>query len=231
MKFNLYLFLLFLGFSSNIQAQTIQEWLIDSKQLPCKDNANKKCFIIKKKDSNNWEYLDAEINGLIYYEGFVYFVQVVIEEPTPGAKAYSLLKIIERSKSTPQFLLNEKDKKTIKEIVPLDFVLNTRTFRITKLNNFTFNGDKLDPYIKFVQGRLEGSTGCNRFKSNCKIEYDSCSFTGMMMTKMACMDKRGEVESQFRKAILTTAYIENKDTKLVLMDNKRNILAEFIEKK
>ncbi len=51
--------------------------------------------------------------------------------------------------------------------------------------------------LKFAQGEVSGSTGCNRFWANYRIEGEQLTVEEMAVTERACLGAAGELEKQF----------------------------------
>jgi putative lipoprotein len=69
-----------------------------------------------------------------------------------------------------------------------------------------------------AQGRVSGSTGCNRFTGAYKQEAGGLRFTPMAVTKMACPPSLDAQERSFLKAIEAVASVRQSGKSLELLD-------------
>ena len=70
----------------------------------------------------------------------------------------------------------------------------------------------------FIDGRVAGTTGCNRFSGTYRIDGSSLSFGALAMTRMTCMSPRDAVERAMTRALETTAGYMVTDDALELTD-------------
>lgn len=79
----------------------------------------------------------------------------------------------------------------------------------------------------FIEGRVAGTTGCNRFSGTYRVDGRSLSLGALAMTRMACMPPRDAVERAMASALEATAgYAVNEDA-LELTDAEGNIVLRF----
>ncbi len=57
----------------------------------------------------------------------------------------------------------------------------------------------------FIEGRVAGTTGCNRFSGGYRVEGPNLSFGALAMTRMACLPPRDTVERAMTAALESTA--------------------------
>lgn len=80
--------------------------------------------------------------------------------------------------------------------------IGSRQWRLTHLNGRAVGQNKAYIEIDPGTGRFSGNAGCNRMFGSAKISGRNITFSGVGMTRMACMDKRAtEVETGFAKAL------------------------------
>ena len=92
------------------------------------------------------------------------------------------------------------------------------------------NGKELDmsafqkgtPFLKFEDdGRLSGSTGCNNFSGDFKLENKSLTLNPGAMTRMAC---QGNGEMLVLDALSMVKNIKTDADKLTLLDGSRELM-------
>lgn len=79
----------------------------------------------------------------------------------------------------------------------------------------------------FVEGRVSGTTGCNRYSGTYRLEGTGLSVGSLAMTRMACIPPRDVVERAMTAALKsTTGYTVTSDA-LDLTDAARNTVLRF----
>ncbi|GAB4026652.1 hypothetical protein GCM10028773_55960 [Spirosoma koreense] len=71
--------------------------------------------------------------------------------------------------------------------------------------------------ISLTEGRVTGTTGCNRLSGSVKADTRQIQFGPMVMTKMACADPAGSFENTFLNALVQPAAYQIADGKLTLV--------------
>lgn len=85
------------------------------------------------------------------------------------------------------------------------------------------------PHMKFAQGRLFASMGCNNLSSLYSVHDATLKFSGgWMSTKMGCSDDRGALEDQFIKTTGEVRQVRIQGQSLVLLNAQNQVLAQFV---
>ena len=79
----------------------------------------------------------------------------------------------------------------------------------------------------FIEGRVAGTTGCNRFTGGYHVEGPNLSFGALAMTRMACLPPRDTVERAMTAALESTAGHVLIDDALELTDAEGNTMLRF----
>ena len=79
----------------------------------------------------------------------------------------------------------------------------------------------------FVEGRVAGTTGCNRYSGTYRIDGASVSFGPLAMTRMACVAPRDAVERAMTAALESTAGYAVIGNALEVTDAEGNTLLRF----
>ena len=83
------------------------------------------------------------------------------------------------------------------------------------------------PSATFADGRVAGSTGCNRFSGAYATDGESLELGQVASTEMACAPPAGEVESAFVAALQRVAVWSVTDDELVLHDADHEEVLRF----
>ncbi|GAB3948968.1 hypothetical protein GCM10028805_24540 [Spirosoma harenae] len=70
--------------------------------------------------------------------------------------------------------------------------------------------------ITLTEGRVTGTTGCNRLSGTIKADTRQIAFGPLITTKMACIGSVGELETDFLKALTGSLVYQVNDGKLTL---------------
>lgn len=98
---------LFISSCENSENNFTQEktFIVASKKVDCQGEGVQKCYLIKEKETQNWQFFYSNIIGFNYVEGFEY--ELVISEkeisnPPQDASSieYILLKVISKIEKT-----------------------------------------------------------------------------------------------------------------------------------
>lgn len=79
----------------------------------------------------------------------------------------------------------------------------------------------------FIEGRVAGTTGCNRYGGTYRIDGPSLSFGPLAMTRMACLPPRDAVERAITAALESTAGCAVIGDVLELTDAEGNTVLRF----
>jgi putative lipoprotein len=74
------------------------------------------------------------------------------------------------------------------------------------------------PTATFAEGRVSGSTGCNRYTSSYTLDGSSLELGPVAATLMACPPPAGDVEREFVAALERVAAWRVEEGELVLLD-------------
>lgn len=81
--------------------------------------------------------------------------------------------------------------------------------------------------IQIENTKIEGSTGCNRFFGNIKLEGYNITVQNIGSTKMACKDM--QIETTFLEALNNMTHFEIEEGKLHLLSNSDELLMTLIK--
>ena len=81
----------------------------------------------------------------------------------------------------------------------------------------------------FVEGRVAGTTGCNRFSATYRVDGSSLSLGSLAMTRMACIPPRDAVERAMTAGLERTAGYTVTGDALELVDAEGNRVLRFGE--
>lgn len=82
-------------------------FIVASEQKKCTGVAEQLCYLIKEKETDNWEYFYNTIDGFTYKKGFEYIIKVEITSvknpPADGSSlTYKLVKIISKKQKNAE---------------------------------------------------------------------------------------------------------------------------------
>lgn len=78
--------------------------------------------------------------------------------------------------------------------------------------------------ISLTEGRVTGTTGCNRLSGSVKADTRQIQFGPMVMTKMACAGEAGTFESTFLNALIQPLAYQIAEGKLTFLQNSKPIM-------
>ncbi|MDB5243989.1 MAG: hypothetical protein JWP57_4615 [Spirosoma sp.] len=78
--------------------------------------------------------------------------------------------------------------------------------------------------IALSEGRVTGTTGCNRFNGSIKVDTRRLLLGPLVTTKMACLDETGRLEGDFLKALQQPLTYLIGENKLTLLRSKSPVL-------
>jgi heat shock protein HslJ len=106
--------------------------------------------------------------------------------------------------------------------------LKGKYWKLSELNGQPVKAENREPFITFYEeeNRVNGNNSCNTFNGRYEInEGNKIKFSPFMMTKMACIENKTEVE--FMKILeLTESYILTSNM-LIFQDSEGKTLAKF----
>jgi heat shock protein HslJ len=112
--------------------------------------------------------------------------------------------------------------------------ITSKKWLLTKLLNVSDEklGSHKLPYIHFdpEKSRIYGFTGCNNFFGNYELNADgSMHLSGIGATKKFCLETM-DIENAFLDALKRCRFVSITDSTLILEDQNRNQLAQFIDR-
>lgn len=100
----------------------------------------------------------------------------------------------------------------------------------------TLDGQNLEgaraPYIEFLEdGKITGSTGCNRIGGNAIQSEGGIQFRGLISTKRACVEyKVMQQEQQILKALDSVVKLKHEQNMVELLDSQDNVIMTLSKK-
>lgn len=83
--------------------------------------------------------------------------------------------------------------------------------------------------IRFENGRISGSDGCNRYASSYTANQNSLVISDKMIsTKMACEAERMQSADRFRRALMESKSYRINNNRLTLLGDKEVVVGEFM---
>lgn len=212
----IYIFLIsiFMGCSKNVKTEI---FYINSFKKDCVGVGPMSCLQIKKTENAPWKNLYESISGFDYVPGYLYKIEVEVEETekenTPADKSiysYKLKKVMSK----------EIDKKL--RINDIWVALKIGNLRIEEL--------KMQPRIEISvkDMNLQGTDGCNSIRASLKtLTETNIIFGAAMGTRKLCPNM--EVPNAFNTALQSVSSYEIKDNKLFLFDKTGKELIQFLK--
>ena len=78
--------------------------------------------------------------------------------------------------------------------------------------------------ISLTEGRVTGTTGCNRFSGTVKADTRQIQFGPMATTKMACAGQAGTFETTFLNTLIQPLSYQVGDGKLTFLQNNKPVM-------
>ncbi|TXD49900.1 DUF4377 domain-containing protein [Polaribacter sp. IC073] len=113
--FNILLFAFFILVSSCKDSEDLlvqeKNYVVASSKVDCQGIGPQKCYLIKEKDTQDWQYFYSTIIGFEHEEGFEYELLISekeVENPPQDSSsiAYTLLKVISKIEKKSENLPN-----------------------------------------------------------------------------------------------------------------------------
>lgn len=182
---------------------------IASTKVDCVGVAHQKCLQIKEREADLWSNFYGTIEGFDFEEGYQYKLKVAVSKNgNPPADAYSqsytLLKILEKIK------------------MPLS--ISKGTWLVVKVKDIAAFSRNPVIEIDLSEGKIKGSTGCNRFSGNIVIKGKEVKISNVATTKMMCKDI--ENETTFIKVLNQAALYKIEGDSLFLFSKDGETLME-----
>lgn len=217
MKNNLIYFILIaiiMSCTSNTKKETF--W-INSYKTECVGVAPMSCLLIKRSEDGSWENFYDTISGFEYVPGYMYKIEVEVEETekenTPADKSiysYKLKKVMSK----------EVDRKLrINDI-----------WVASKIGDIQIQQLEMQPRIEISvkDMSLQGTDGCNSIRASLKtLTETDVTFGAAMGTRKLCPNM--EIPNAFNVALQSVNSYEIKKNKLYLFDNNGKELIQFFK--
>jgi heat shock protein HslJ len=87
--------------------------------------------------------------------------------------------------------------------------------------------ESMPPSATFADGRVAGTTGCNRFTPEYALDGEALQIGPIASTKMACIPPADEVERAYLDALGRVAGWRTDDSDLVLVDGDYTELLRY----
>lgn len=203
-----------MGCSKNVKTEI---FYINSFKKDCVGVAPMSCLQIKKSEDSNWENFYEKISGFNYVPGYMYKIEVEVEETekenTPADKSiysYKLKKVMSK----------EVDRKLrINDI-----------WVASKIGDIQIQQLEMQPRIEISvkDMSLQGTDGCNSIRASLKtLTETDVTFGAAMGTRKLCPNM--EIPNAFNVALQSVNSYEIKENKLYLFDNKGKELIQFFK--
>lgn len=156
--------------------ERIETLWVGPQLVDCVGVAPQKCMLIRTTADGQAEYFYDQIDGFTHEAGTSYVLTVGVSDvDNPPADASSLrYRLIEVVQATTETAADQ---------------LDATTWRLLGFRD----GDLFDPVpdtvgitISFVEGRVNGSAGCNNYMGGYTADGDALTFTPLASTKMLC---------------------------------------------
>jgi heat shock protein HslJ len=108
--------------------------------------------------------------------------------------------------------------------------LKDTSWRVTYIGTYEVGAGQSyrEPQVNFGgEGRVSGSTGCNRFTGMYQQNGESLQFTPLVMTKMSCPPPQNELEKAFIQAMAATVKVRQYGSKLEFLDALGHVQMEL----
>jgi len=203
-----------MGCSKNVKTEI---FYINSFKKDCVGVAPMSCLQIKKSEDSNWENFYEKISGFNYVPGYMYKIEVEVEETekenTPADKSiysYKLKKVMSK----------EVDRKLrINDI-----------WVASKIGDIQIQQLEMQPRIEISvkDMSLQGTDGCNSIRASLKtLTETDVTFGAAMGTRKLCPNM--EIPNAFNVALQSVNSYEIKENKLYLFDNNGKELIQFFK--
>jgi heat shock protein HslJ len=83
------------------------------------------------------------------------------------------------------------------------------------------------PSVTFEDGRVAGSTGCNRFTGSCTVDGDTLELGQIAATRRACLPPADAVEREYLAALGRVTAWRSENEELVLLDDEENEVLRY----
>jgi len=213
----LFISIVIISCKSDMKTETAFFW-INSSKIDCAGVGPMQCLQIKRSETGAWENFYDRIEGFDFEPGFIYHIELTIDElnenTSPADKSklkYTLVKTISK----------ERDKKYFLN----DIWAVTRIGELT-IDKSTLQIPQLEISIKSMQ--IMGNDGCNNFRGSIEILNESMmKFGPIMSTKKLCLDMT--IPNAFNTNISDVRSFKRESLKLTLFDKDGVAIIECLK--
>lgn len=187
---------------------------IAPKQADCTGASNKKCYLIRKNDGENWILHYEEIKGLDYEPGFSYKIKAKkenVKNPPADASSFRLI------------LVEVQEKNDVTEDMDIEDLANKEwKLEFLKLDRVEIGIETQSPTIKFESGgKVAGFGGCNNYFGNFSLNGRTINISDVGATRMFCEGEM-ELENAYLKVLGIEVRALFSDSKLILTGDGGN---------
>ena len=213
----LFISIVIISCKSDMKTETAFFW-INSSKIDCVGVGPMQCLQIKRSETGAWENFYDRIEGFDFEPGFIYHIELTIDElnenTSPADKSklkYTLVNTISK----------ERDKKYFLN----DIWAVTRVGELT-IDKSTLQIPQLEISIKSMQ--IMGNDGCNNFRGSIEILNESMmKFGPIMSTKKLCLDMT--IPNAFNANISDVRSFKRESLKLTLFDKDGVAIIECLK--
>ena len=206
----LYLFIIVIIMSCkpNMKTESTFFW-INSAKIVCVGVGPMQCLQIKRTETGTWENFYDPIEGFDFEPGFIYHIEVKIDElnenPLPADKSnlkYTLVKTISK-KVDKRYLLND-----IWVVTSIgDLIIDKTTPQMPQLE------------ISLKSMQIIGKDGCNNFRGSIEVlDTSDIKFGPIMNTKKLCSEMK--IPNAFNTAMSEVRSYSREGLKLTFFNNE-----------
>lgn len=167
---------------------------IKENKADCTGVGPMKCYLVKYKNSKDWEYFYSGFQNFKYQAGYRYKVQVkrtkLKNVPADASSyKYEVVKVLSKKKV-------KAEKADAKVLAFLD----KYNWKLLSINNETLSNSTATMKFDTKKGTVSGNTGCNGYGGLVQFTgKNKIAFSKVVSTQMACLDNN--VEGEFLKLI------------------------------
>ncbi|HEX8227851.1 MAG TPA: DUF4377 domain-containing protein [Chloroflexia bacterium] len=196
---------------------------VGPQRVDCEGMGPQKCYQVKERLEDPWQFFYDEIEGFAYEEGYTYELRVEetqVADPPADAASFKW-RLLEVVKKTPEG--NSQGTPLPQQMLSTEWLLST--YQIARaiprdVTNFgsTLNFD--------TDGRATGSGGCNSFGGQYQAGSDgSLTFGPLVSTRKACDGEIMQWESTYLQALESaSAYtLENNQLRITFANGQGSL--------
>lgn len=208
---------------SSVSAAREATFYVGPELGDCVGVAPMKCMLVRENLNNEYQFFYSEIEGFTFEPGYTYELRVRIE-PVANAPADA---------SSLKYTLVEMVSKELAEEGAMESAtLEGPTWQLTAVSDgsgvLTDAPAGVEATALFEEGRVGGSSGCNRYSAGYTLDGASLTIMPGPMTMMACPEPQMTVEQQFMAALAATASHQIDGDQLALLNADGQTVATFV---